>query len=177
MNAKHSIIECQVGCPIQRSLDQSLFPAPQSLSQGITSFIASCCQGIHQTPFSRLIADPDKDRMICIIQIQISTQHPWSMSASPHEDLSHTPVSHVFDLERLFLLLIAKRRSRPLRAGPCPVRQPCVRTTSSGLSSKQDTIMAGSPLGTRPKNVSFLLSLHDVNYPIRSDIRTSPCWL
>jgi hypothetical protein len=49
----------QVGCPIRRSLDQSLFPAPQSLSQGITSFIASCCQGIHQTPFSRLIRSRD----------------------------------------------------------------------------------------------------------------------
>jgi hypothetical protein len=36
-------------------MDQSLFPAPHGLSQGITSFIASCCQGIHQTPFSRLI--------------------------------------------------------------------------------------------------------------------------
>ena len=50
----------QLGCPIQRSLDQSLFPAPQSLSQGITSFIASCCLGIHQTPFSRLIANPEE---------------------------------------------------------------------------------------------------------------------
>ena len=49
----------QVGCPIRRSLDQSLFPAPQCLSQGITSFIASCCQGIHQTPFSRLIRSRD----------------------------------------------------------------------------------------------------------------------
>jgi hypothetical protein len=48
-----------VGCPIRRSLDQSPFPAPQSLSQGITSFIASCCQGIHQTPFSRLIRSRD----------------------------------------------------------------------------------------------------------------------
>ena len=44
-----------MGCPIRRSWDQSLFPAPPSLSQGITSFIASCCQGIHQTPFLRLI--------------------------------------------------------------------------------------------------------------------------
>jgi hypothetical protein len=34
---------------------QSLFSAPHSLSQSITSFIASYCQGIHQTPFSRLI--------------------------------------------------------------------------------------------------------------------------
>ena len=46
---------CQVGSPIRISPDQSPFPAPRSFSQGITSFIASCCQGIHQTPFSRLI--------------------------------------------------------------------------------------------------------------------------
>ena len=45
----------QVGFPIRRSMDQSLFPAPHGLTQGITSFIASCCLGIHQTPFSRLI--------------------------------------------------------------------------------------------------------------------------
>ena len=50
-----SISQCQVGFPIRRSTDQSPFPAPRGLSQGITSFIASCCQGIHQTPFSRLI--------------------------------------------------------------------------------------------------------------------------
>ncbi len=54
------IAQCQVGCPIRRSLDQSPFPAPQSLSQGITSFIASCCQGIHQTPFSRLIRSRER---------------------------------------------------------------------------------------------------------------------
>lgn len=45
----------QVGCPIRKFLDQSSFSAPQDLSQSITSFIASYCQGIHQTPFSRLI--------------------------------------------------------------------------------------------------------------------------
>jgi hypothetical protein len=45
----------QVGCPIRRSTDRSPFPAPRGLSQGITSFIASCCLGIHQTPLSRLI--------------------------------------------------------------------------------------------------------------------------
>ena len=50
-----NITECQVGSPIRTSMDQSLFPAPHGLTQGITSFIASCCQGIHQTPFSRLI--------------------------------------------------------------------------------------------------------------------------
>ena len=53
--AEQTIWNCQVGCPIQKSMDQSLFSAPHGLSQSITSFIASYCQGIHQTPFSRLI--------------------------------------------------------------------------------------------------------------------------
>ena len=48
-------MSCQVGFPIRRSMDQSLFSAPHGLSQSITSFIASYCQGIHQTPFLRLI--------------------------------------------------------------------------------------------------------------------------
>ena len=46
---------CQVGFPIRKFMDQSLFSAPHDLSQSITSFIASYCQGIHQTPLSRLI--------------------------------------------------------------------------------------------------------------------------
>ena len=45
-----------MGFPIRKSPDQSLFAAPRSLSQRTTSFIASSRQGIHQTPFSRLIA-------------------------------------------------------------------------------------------------------------------------
>ena len=45
----------QVGCPIRKFVGQSLFSAHHDLSQSITSFIASYCQGIHQTPFSRLI--------------------------------------------------------------------------------------------------------------------------
>ena len=52
---KTTITNCQVGCPIRKFMDQSLFSAPHDLSQSITSFIASYCQGIHQTPFSRLI--------------------------------------------------------------------------------------------------------------------------
>lgn len=56
MNCPKAIImNCQVGFPIRRSMDQSLFSAPHGLSQSITSFIASYCQGIHQTPLSRLI--------------------------------------------------------------------------------------------------------------------------
>ncbi len=46
----------KVGFPIRRSLDQSLFAAPQGLSQRTTSFIASQRQGIHQMLLRHLIA-------------------------------------------------------------------------------------------------------------------------
>ena len=46
----------EVGCPIRKSADQSLFAAPHGLSQRTTSFIASQRQGIHQMPFRHLIA-------------------------------------------------------------------------------------------------------------------------
>jgi hypothetical protein len=45
----------RVGFPIRKSPDQSLFAAPRSLSQRITSFIACACQGIHQMPLRHLI--------------------------------------------------------------------------------------------------------------------------
>src|SRR3978361_294530 len=38
------------GFPIRKSPDQSVLATPRSLSQPITSFIASQCQGIRQTP-------------------------------------------------------------------------------------------------------------------------------
>ena len=44
-----------MGCPIRKSPDQSLFAAPRRLSQRITSFIASCRQGIHRMPLRHLI--------------------------------------------------------------------------------------------------------------------------
>lgn len=44
-----------VGFPIRKSPDQSLFAAPRRLSQRITSFIASCRQGIHRMPLRHLI--------------------------------------------------------------------------------------------------------------------------
>jgi hypothetical protein len=46
----------KVGFPIRKSLDQSLFAAPQGLSQRTTSFIASQRQGIHQMLLRHLIA-------------------------------------------------------------------------------------------------------------------------
>ena len=39
------------GCPIRKSAGQRLFPSHRGLSQVITSFIGSQCQGIHLTLF------------------------------------------------------------------------------------------------------------------------------
>ena len=45
----------EMGCPIRKFPDQSLFAAPRDLSQRTTSFIASQRQGIRQIPFRHLI--------------------------------------------------------------------------------------------------------------------------
>ena len=55
MNSDSDTAEA-VGCPIRKSMDQSLFAAPHGLSQRTTSFIACVRQGIHQMPFCHLIA-------------------------------------------------------------------------------------------------------------------------
>ena len=71
---KQIISECQVGCPIRKFPDQSLFAAPQDLSQRTTSFIASYRQGIHQTPFSRLIRPSER-----------RTTHRLAKARPPHD--------------------------------------------------------------------------------------------
>jgi len=39
-----------VGFPIRKSTDQRILASPRGLSQPITSFVASQCQGIHKMP-------------------------------------------------------------------------------------------------------------------------------
>ena len=55
MNSDSDTAEA-VGCPIRKSMDQSLFAATHGLSQRTTSFIACVRQGIHQMPLCHLIA-------------------------------------------------------------------------------------------------------------------------
>ena len=57
----------EVGSPIRRSMDQSLFAAPHGLSQRITSFIACACQGIHQLPLFHLI--------VLIANVHLNAKH------------------------------------------------------------------------------------------------------
>ena len=121
----------QVGCPIRRSLDQSPFPAPQCLSQGITSFIASCCQGIHQTPFSRLIRSRDGQvprRSLC----RGATPHP---RASPQARTLQSEVIHFpapcpgKDMEHSVSVLdLEQNRSRSTHSCAPQVTPPLGRT-------------------------------------------------
>ena len=62
----------EVGFPIRKSKDQSLFAAPLGLSQRTTSFIASQRQGIHRIPLWHLIA-------------LIIETHPLGRVSSPHQ--------------------------------------------------------------------------------------------
>ena len=114
------IEDCQVGCPIRRFRDQRVLSPPPDLSQSATSFIASCCQGIHQTPLSRLIRSRRRQALLREV-VQTSTRVPiWSevstqrrslgrggtVVASPERSsqIRQDPRSVSFDLERLFWL-------------------------------------------------------------------------
>src|SRR3546814_20163630 len=66
------------GFPIRISTDQSSFAAPHGFSQRTTSFIASRCQGIHQTPLRRLI-DPTSNGQRPMLRLS-----PGSPAAAPN---------------------------------------------------------------------------------------------
>ena len=67
------------GFPIRKSPDRSLFAAPRSLSQLITSFIGSWCQGI---PLALLLAWP---------VVEANATH--SASVHPHMGLAESSIS------------------------------------------------------------------------------------
>ena len=77
---RRSIEDCQVGFPIRTSRDQRVLSPPPGLSQSATSFIASCCQGIHQTPFSRLIRSRRRRALLCDGGSKPSTHPLWLLS-------------------------------------------------------------------------------------------------
>ncbi len=93
-----------MGFPIRRSLDQSLFAAPQSFSQRTTSFIASQCQGIHRMPLRRLIA-------------LIINTHPASLRAEPgsHQLPGLPSIGSTLNMIRKTILLHHPSGSRTLQ--------------------------------------------------------------
>ena len=65
----------EMGFPIQRFSDQSLFAAPRNLSQRTTSFIASQRQGIHRIPLRHLI----------VLEIRKRTPQTQALRPKPDE--------------------------------------------------------------------------------------------
>ena len=63
----------RIGCPIRKSPDRRLFAPPRSLSQLITSFIASESQGIHRTLLCTFLT-------ICIVINQYLTNPLYFLS-------------------------------------------------------------------------------------------------
>ena len=157
-----TISDCQVGCPIRRSRDQRVLSPPPGLSQSATSFIASCCQGIHQTPLSRLIRSRRRRALLRGSRFKAANpSQAWDQKSRPGADprQEDRPVQQapngpsrnqteltvsVYDLERLFWLsyrFASHEDSCPRAALRRNVSRP--------------------PLGPDPKRLVFC-SLHDV---------------
>src|SRR5947207_15242699 len=85
------------GFPIRKSSDQSVLATPRSLSQPATSFIASQCQGIRQTPLLCLIS-----RFVSEVTIS-SDRHIGSFRAGDeprHDGLVYLPIPTAPAFER-----------------------------------------------------------------------------
>ncbi|MBM2816524.1 MAG: hypothetical protein HW421_3286 [Ignavibacteria bacterium] len=73
-----------MGCPIRKSSDQSIFPAPRSISLVVASFIASLCQGIHRMPLVSyrkslefVIPDFSRELFLYLIILLLILQKPF----------------------------------------------------------------------------------------------------
>ena len=77
-----------LGFPIRKSADQSLLTAPHSLSQRVTSFVASLYQGIHQMLFKTL------DRTVHESSNR-SDNHYYSLKSNLEEILKAQSVSWI----------------------------------------------------------------------------------
>ncbi len=119
---------------------------PPGLSQSATSFIASCRQGIHQTPLSRLIRSGGRRALL-------------HGDLRPQPAFHLAPVSEVFDPDAPL-----GRGSRPGwdRRNSSRSRKPIPRSVSSDLErlspSHPEGCTTRPPLGARPKTSRVLLS-------------------
>ena len=82
-SSRNTTTRYQVGCPIRRSADQRVLSPPHGLSQSATSFIASYRQGIHQTPFMRLIRSRRRRTRIAPARIPEPLSQPARASCLP----------------------------------------------------------------------------------------------
>jgi hypothetical protein len=115
MTTMRSTTGYQVGFPIRTSRDQRVLSPPPGLSQSATSFIASCRQGIHQTPFSRLIRPGSRKTTG---SRRGGRSHPWSVALTWKDKRSMRIVfSHALlhDVNETIKVLTNNPRARPAR--------------------------------------------------------------
>jgi hypothetical protein len=125
-----------VGFPIRKFSDQSLFAAPQDLSQRTTSFIASQRQGIHQIPLRHLIVLIIKER---------GGSEQYSVNSEQKKDIPHSRTqsrpmsSNLFDRKDQFCFKHIRE--------PCGQARPTTemllpdggkQTTETGRGSRPD---------------------------------------
>jgi hypothetical protein len=141
----------EVGFPIRKSADQSLFAAPHGLSQRTTSFIACVCQGIHRTPFCHFIALIINARRPMTPRLSGSSREERTASSTrPSRQRGSGPPAASNGMRAR-----TDHPSRMDRSGKTSV----TREFSVGHAVKQAGLRPSAPEGERPKNSS----LHDVS--------------
>ena len=107
----------EVGFPIRKYSDQSLFAAPQVLSQRTTSFIASQRQGIHRILLRHLIA----------LIVDARTTTPKRMTHPRHAACAS---------QRAKAIDAGRRHSAEAPSHKRPVARPCPGAPRSSRSSQ-----------------------------------------
>jgi hypothetical protein len=136
-----------------------MFSPPPGLSQSTTSFIASCCQGIHQTPFSRLIRSRRRQALLCCGGSRPQTC-PWP---SGRKSLTHGPPSTDAPTVRIVRTIPrdqTNNHGQYIRLGKtvfgCPFASGCLRTF---VPPSPDARTAFAPHSAQTqKRLVFLLS-------------------
>ena len=157
-----TISDCQVGCPIRRSRDQRVLSPPPGLSQSATSFIASCRQGIHQTPFSRLIRSGEGGSVLGLACRPLACSRPTDRPSGdpspdpPHRSLAGAPPSagHAAGLGQCI------RFGKTAPGGPVARSARYLGTNPAIARSARRPRLR--PHWPEPPKASRVLSLHDV---------------
>jgi hypothetical protein len=152
----------QVGCPIRRSRDQRVLSPPPGLSQSATSFIASCRQGIHQTPFSRLIRSGEGGSVLGLACRPLACSRPTDRPSGdpspdpPHRSLAGAPPSagHAAGLGQCI------RFGKTAPGGPVARSARYLGTNPAIARSARRPRLR--PHWPEPPKASRVLSLHDV---------------
>ena len=135
-----------MGCPIRKSPDQRLFAPPRSLSQLITSFIASMCLGIPRTP---LVALPK-----CFLEDDLATlNHRTGDSIFPISKFSKSINYCGADRDRTCDLLNANQALSQLSYSPNSLFVTVDQVGLRGLEPRTSSLseMRSNHLSYKPK--------------------------